>query len=149
MKVYYCTDDLMLAPQRFTVDQIVELNIDPWRLDVMDPNPIRQSVNAVFAGSRDVAFAYRDNESRICVGLHEGELGSCSIARQVSWEDKTLHLSDFAPSGRSFTDHFREYLMQMEHASPLSRTEHLPRSAGACRIARIRCAGMDAWQKPI
>jgi len=115
MQVMGYTKDKEMVEVQLTIDEIVDNQIDMWRLDLFDPDPVVYRVgerSLHFRRLRDVAFAYRnDQETVLC--QHDGERVFCMRSETKRERiNKRIFLYAPTPSDRSFCDHLRFYLTE-------------------------------------
>jgi hypothetical protein len=120
MRVFCYTDDKKVERVELEVDEIADKQIDPWRLDLYDPDPIRierESAPALnFRRLRDVSFAYhRPNTPwyQYVVGFHDGSQTACLTGRLVEERAGVHVLTDVRPGSESFQECWREYLKEI------------------------------------
>src|SRR5262249_23475444 len=91
--------------------------IDPWRLDLFDPNPVvllRDGKIFYFRRLTEVFLAYKDSADRIFAGLHDGSQEIVFEAPQFKATVRKVTLLWVVPSKRSFPELFLEYLKTLE-----------------------------------
>jgi hypothetical protein len=133
MKVHGYTQMKSREAVSMTEEEIVRLGIDPWRIDLFDPDPILHSANEqeiCFRKLRDCAFAYQTQQSsEWFIIMHDGKGSAClrgtletvaenrDSADQGSWD---IRFVDIKQSGRPFEDHLLEYLIQWNNEGTAS-----------------------------
>jgi hypothetical protein len=113
MQVYGYTEKKKLYTVELPVEEIVAAEIDPWRVDLFDPDPVRKTVNKKllhFRRLRGLSFAYKKPDSLWIVGTHDGNGEACfaGLAQTDSPGEVTLH--PIVASDKSFREHWAEYL---------------------------------------
>jgi hypothetical protein len=86
MKVHGYTSDKNLVAVDLPVDEIVSKEIDPWRLDLFDPEPISLSIGGQllhFRRRREFAFAREVSKSEYVIGLHDGKQTLCVSGKLI------------------------------------------------------------------
>jgi hypothetical protein len=137
-KVHGYTDEKDTVATYLTVDEIVEAGIDPWRVDLFDPNPIVKEIKGqqlFFTRLVNVSFAYKKRlDSPIVVGFHDGAFGACFVGqRRIDHrEPPELRLEAIRTSDRSFDHHLREYLNMARHDD---RSDNGPWNTASFRFA--------------
>jgi hypothetical protein len=111
------TDEKDVLQVEVSIAQIVASGIDPFRLDLMDPDPAtieteRGKLN--FCRLRDVVFAYQHNRDHdIVVCVHDGDDAHCFFGKRRGLRDeseKRIVITDITQSEKSFSEHLHEYL---------------------------------------
>src|SRR5580704_9028583 len=83
------------------METVLSLGIDPWRLDLFDPDPITcevgNGVSLSFRKLRDLAFAYRVDETTfVCV--NDGSQTVCLNCRTRDFDGKTVRADNLRRS---------------------------------------------------
>jgi hypothetical protein len=118
MKVHGYTDDKIVFLAELSIARICATGIDPWRVDLLDSQPVPLEVDGqvlYFRRLRDVAFAYQlkldDRQAILC--RHDGEDAMCLIGdcvEPMNSDRNCLQLRNVRVSERPFADHLAEYL---------------------------------------
>lgn len=124
MYVFGCTSARDVVRVWMDIDEVVDRQIDPWRLDLFDPNPVEASVEGQplsFMRLGDVSFAYEEKGGRAVIGMHDGSRPS--LLEGIIHDRLTVRRCDdgvFAPvlvvkdlkvmAEDRFAQHFRQYL---------------------------------------
>lgn len=135
--VYGYTGEKVPVLVELSIDLIVDKGIDPWRIDLLDPDPVpikTQRGLLYFSKLRDCAFAQYDpqDSSRLSVSLwSEGE-PACVVGRWRALVNGNVVVTGLQPSALSFAERLCEFLRHQDHFSPeLDRT---PSTAAAVTL---------------
>jgi hypothetical protein len=124
-RVHCCTRDQLLRTPKLPLEQIVDHEIDPWRVDLLDSQPVSLPVDGeelLFRRLRDVAFAYEISGGKsMVVCFHDGESAVSLVADFVEKGEEWLEngrtnratphvLDNVRPSDHDFREHLRRYL---------------------------------------
>jgi len=94
------------------VKTVVAKQIDPWRLDLFDPDPVICDVGAkrlYFRKLQDVAFAYQsDGQAVVCV--HDGAQTACLGTKDFDFNSDTVVLRKPHYTNVPFSEHLHRYL---------------------------------------
>jgi hypothetical protein len=124
MNVYGYTEEKDTVAVDLSIARIVAAGIDPWRLDLCDPDPVElfeDGKKMYFRRLRDLSFAYRiGGDDTIYVGMHDGNSGTCIVGKQKQHHGQwDIRVDSASESGRPFEEHFAEYLLHLnEHPNP-------------------------------
>jgi hypothetical protein len=101
-----------------SIDKIVAAGIDPWRLDLCDPDPVVWPLEdgcLHFRRLRDISCAYF-KEGEYFIGFYDDTNATCVRGIPV-FNDIVVwavqYYKDISATDRSFTEHWREYLTQL------------------------------------
>lgn len=122
MYVFGFSDSKDVVPVWMDVDEVVIRQIDPWRLDLFDANPVVASVDGQplsFMRLADVTFAYEKAGEVAVIGMRdggrtvliEGKIDGHLTVRDEAGGDPVLVMKDYRvlPVAQ-FAAHFRQYL---------------------------------------
>jgi hypothetical protein len=130
MSIYGSTADATLTSVGLLIGEVAENMIDPWRIDLADPEPVVERSDKpmyfrtrpdagnmghlpplAFRRLRDVCFAYCDEQGTIFVGVHDGVEPYCVSGKQGEGA-QNIELTDVEISKKPFSEHFAAYLQQ-------------------------------------
>jgi hypothetical protein len=130
MLVYGYTEGKMVVPADLPIELIARLRIDPWRLDLFDPEPakVRCKIGSTeetlnFRKLHDLSFAYQIFGGPTFICMRDGSGEHCVWSNETV-NDDGLRLKNFQPSLRPFHEHFAEYLQLLGHMNQI--LERLP-----------------------
>jgi len=115
MRVHGYKDDKEVVAVDLPLHEIAILEIDPFRLDLFDPDPVVHHVKGepvYFSRLRDLVFAYRGPEKKIAVGAHDG-IGSVALIGEQT--QSSAKLINVRLSKRSFGEHLMRYLHSLDY----------------------------------
>src|SRR5580658_6719299 len=113
MHLFCYTDDLELLRVELPVEEIAEDRIDPWRIDLCDPNPLKKNIDGRvlnFRRLKDITCVYRTKTGEAVVCHHDGEMESCVHGTFVHSDKMGLMVCDLQPSELLYVEHLTEYL---------------------------------------
>jgi hypothetical protein len=130
MEIFGYTKETEVKEINLPVDRIVAEGIDPWRLDVLDPDPVYlDDLQLNFSKLREVGFAYRLPDGEAVIGLYDGSQRFCVRGRlsvdpakdvklvsvrgrfrNASQDQTWLAVQPIVPAKESFEAHFTQYL---------------------------------------
>jgi hypothetical protein len=115
--------DLRVEKLDWSATRVAELGIHPWKLDLLDPNPIiveDEGRQLRFSRLNDVKFAYRDAEGRVILGLCDNGEQACVACRiskmqltDVRSPIEILTLEKVECLDDRFSEHFGEYMRRI------------------------------------
>jgi len=140
MRVLGYTFDKQLVAREFSPREIVDAGIDPWRLDLMDANPISYKSGEqelFFNRLQDVVFAYRAGNC-LKLGFFDGKMAICFASDDLSdinyyHSNRICHfdftLGRIKAESADFSQQFETYLSKLESlfkSGELGSSEVLP-----------------------
>jgi len=154
MRVFGYNKDKRLVAVDMLAQEIADKQIDPWRVDVFDEDPISMRLpwtltqKGHFRKLRELAFAYKFEGPLLYVGIHDGAKPVCLFGEfdnRIPCTAGTIVLPKFSISKRPFVEHYAEYLQQLEQKGQppdqrviISRGRQrgfLPKTAAGVRIS--------------
>lgn len=131
MYVFGCTPEKEVVRVQMDIDEVIEKQIDPWRLDLFDPRPVHINMDGrklAFTSVGDLSLAYESKGDHgadtAVIVAHDGEHASCirgdicpSTVREGDGQVLVLRNYEVLPAS-SFDEHFRRYLLLTYHSLP-------------------------------